>query len=108
MKNSLIIVIAIFALMCMVMVSMTACGKKTEEIESPAEIEKPVEEEPKDVVDDTKKILYADDSGNTYEIIKYITATDGRNLVLFQNVETQAVSLAVRNYFEQHYHKISG
>lgn len=53
-----------------------------------------------------KKDLYTDSNGNIYEIVKVYTASDGRELVLFQNIETMTVSLAVKRYFDENYHLI--
>ena len=50
------------------------------------------------------QILYTDEKGNLYEILKEYTANDGRELILFQNIKTKTVSLALRKYFYKNYH----
>lgn len=52
------------------------------------------------------QILYTDGKGNSYEILKEYTANDGRELILFQNIETKTVSLALRKYFYENYHLV--
>lgn len=53
-----------------------------------------------------KQILYTDEKGNSYEILKEYTANDGRELILFQNIKTKTVSLALRKYFYENYHLV--
>lgn len=55
-----------------------------------------------------KKLIYADSEGNTYEFIKIVDSKDGRQLVIFQNTETGTVSMALKSYFDEHYHIING
>ena len=51
--------------------------------------------------------LYTDEDGNTYELIRRYTANDGRKLVLYMNVETKQTSLAIENYFDEHFTKVN-
>ena len=55
-----------------------------------------------------KKLIYADSEGNTYEFIKIVDSKDGRQLVIFQNTETGTVSMALKSYFDEHYHIVNG
>ena len=53
-------------------------------------------------------VTFADNEGNTYELIKYVTDTDNRTLVLLQNTKDKQILLTLKSYFDQKYHKISG
>lgn len=53
-----------------------------------------------------KEVLYSDALGNIYKILSVTNANDGRVLVIFQNVETGTVSMAVKNYFDENYYRI--
>ena len=53
-------------------------------------------------------VIFADNEGNTYELIKYVTDTDNRTLVLLQNTKDKQILLTLKSYFDQKYHKISG
>lgn len=66
--------------------------------------QKPDENPPK--VDEP--VIFADEAGNTYELIKYVTGAEGKQLVIFQNTKTKTISMALLDYFNEKYHKVNG
>ena len=124
MKKIFLIILAIF-IACLVIItaclpgiiSIAYCRKPDEDTAS--ESVDSVDSEPEIVITpeldssenetsstEEKKDLYADADGNIYEIIKEYTATDGRELVLFQNIKTMTVTLAIKAYFDDNYHLV--
>lgn len=117
MKKIFLIILAIF-IACLPGIIFIASYENTNEDTSSESVDS-VNSEPEIVITpepdssenetsstEEKKDLYADADGNIYEIIKEYTATDGRELVLFQNIKTMTVTLAIKAYFDENYHLV--
>ena len=102
---------------CIVVTKKTTVSSESESIsetgtmsciesESESETETKSETITESTKSSVKQILYTDGKGNSYEILKEYTANDGRELILFQNIKTKTVSLALRKYFYENYHLV--
>ena len=98
---------------CIVVTKKTTASSESESISETGTmscIESQTETKSETITESTKssvkQILYTDEKGNSYEILNEYTANDGRELILFQNIETKTVSLALRKYFYENYHLV--
>lgn len=106
-------IITAMVVACIVVMKKTTVSSESESLSETGTmscIESETETESETITESTsslaKQILYTDGKGNSYEILKEYTANDGRELILFQNIETKTVSLALRKYFYENYHLV--
>lgn len=105
---SWIIAMAIIIAVLIGVIFYIDCSNKNKNDDSGTSTDEPIDtpepSEPSEPIE--KEILYSDALGNVYRVLSVANANDGRVLVIFQNIETGTVSMAVKGYFDENYHRI--